>query len=95
MSEEIKQKKIIPLMSFYLQEEEEGKYYSDNSSIEPTFFKIQSTAQQMAIYFVTYFKPYLNTLPEEQREQYTKDTMNYINMFMSMDLVKEQLDTSS
>jgi hypothetical protein len=94
MNEEIKQKKTIPLVSLFLQEKEDGEYYSPNSSIESTFLHLSTSSEQMAAWFLSFFKPYLNTLPEEQREQYTKDTMKYINMFVSMDLVKEQIHTS-
>lgn len=81
------EKKTIHLVSILLEAKEEGKYYESNTLIEPVFFKLPTTTHQMASHFVSFFKPYLETLPEDQREQYQKDTIDYINKFMKMDIV--------
>ena len=83
-------KKTTPLVSISLEEKEDGKYYEICYLVEQTFLALPTTTHQMASYFVSFFKPYLETLPEDQREQYQKDTIDYINKFMKKDIVDKQ-----
>jgi hypothetical protein len=80
--------KKIELVTIFLQVDEDGAHYSPYSSIYNGFFKLPTTPHQMAGFFMSFFKPFLDTISDEtKKDQYVKETLEHIEFFLKNDFI--------